>query len=402
LVGLEDIFMRIIRSNIFRNRDLLKPDYVPEKLPHREKEIRKLGSILAPVLKGSRPSNVFIYGLTGTGKTAVTKYVTKRLMVTAKKFNVNVKVAYVNTRQSDTPYRVLMELAESVGVKVPFTGIPAAEVYRRFIRGLENFHASLIVILDEIDYLVKKHGDDILYRLSRTNEVLRNSEISIIGITNDIKFSEILDPRIKSSLGEVEIVFPPYDAVQLEDILSERAKEAFYENTLDDGVIPLCAALAAKEHGDARKALDLLRVAGELAEQEGINKVTIDHVWKARDELEKDKVSEVVRTMPLHGKLVLASIYRLQMRKTSPPSTGEIYSEYRVLCEKLDAAPLTYRRISDIVNELDMLGLIEAKIVSRGRYGRTKIVKLNVQPRIIEEVMLEDKYLEELFPKKHS
>ena len=391
---LEDIFLRVIRSSIFRNRDILKPDYVPDRLPHREREIRKLGSILAPVLKGSRPSNVFIYGLTGTGKTAVTKYVTRKLVETAKKFNANVKVAYVNTRQSDTPYRVLMELAESVGVKVPFTGIPAAEVYRRFIRGLENLSATLIVILDEIDYLVKKHGDDILYRLSRTNEILSNSEISMIGITNDVRFSEILDPRIKSSLGEVEMVFPPYDAVQLEDILSERAKEAFYEGTLDDGVIPLCAALAAKEHGDARKALDLLRVAGELAEQEGAEKVTIDHVWKARDELEKDKVSEIVRTMPFHGKLVLASIYRLQMRKTSLPTTGEIYSEYRILCEKMDTAPLTYRRISDIINELDMLGLIEAQIVSRGRYGRTKIVKLNVQPKIIEEVMLEDKYLE--------
>jgi len=393
-VELEDIFLRVIRSSIFRNRDILKPDYVPDRLPHREREIRKLGSILAPVLKGSRPSNVFIYGLTGTGKTAVTKYVARKLVETAKKFNVNVKVAYVNTRQSDTPYRVLMELAESVGVKVPFTGIPAAEVYRRFIRGLENLGATLIVILDEIDYLVKKHGDDILYRLSRTNEILKNSEISMIGITNDVRFSEILDPRIKSSLGEVEMVFPPYDAVQLEDILSERAKEAFYEGTLDDGVIPLCAALAAKEHGDARKALDLLRVAGELAEQEGAEKVTIDHVWKARDELEKDKVSEIVRTMPFHGKLVLASIYRLQMRKTSLPTTGEIYSEYRILCEKMDTAPLTYRRISDIINELDMLGLIEAQIVSRGRYGRTKIVKLNVQPKIIEEVMLEDKYLE--------
>jgi len=393
-VELEDIFLRVIKSGIFRNRDILKPDYIPDKLPHREREIRKLGGILAPVLKGSRPSNVFIYGLTGTGKTAVTKYVTRKLVETAKKFNVNVKVAYVNTRQSDTPYRVLMELAESVGVKVPFTGIPAAEVYRRFIRGLENLGATLIVILDEIDYLVKKHGDDILYRLSRTNEILSNSEISMIGITNDVRFSEILDPRIKSSLGEVEMVFPPYDAVQLEDILSERAKKAFYEDTLDDGVIPLCAALAAKEHGDARKALDLLRVAGELAEQEGARKVTIDHVWKARDELEKDKVSEIVRTMPFHGKLVLASIYRLQMRKTSPPTTGEIYSEYRALCERMDTASLTYRRISDIINELDTLGLIEAQIVSRGRYGRTKIVKLNVQPKIIEEVMLEDRYLE--------
>lgn len=394
---LEDVFRKIIESRIFKNRDLLKPDYVPQRLPHREKEIVKLGSILAPALKGAHPNNVFIYGLTGTGKTAVAKYVAKKLQETANKYRVSIRFAYVNCRQSDTPYRVLIDLAESIGVKVPFTGIPTAEVYRRFVKGLESFSTLLIIVLDEIDYLVKKHGDDILYRLSRTNELLSNSQISLIGITNDINFSEILDPRIKSSLGEVEIVFPPYTAIQLEDILWERAREAFNNNVIDEGVISLCAALAAKEHGDARKALDLLRVAGELAEQEGLGKVVLKHVWHAREELEKDKVTEIVRTMPLHGKLVLLSILELERRKDMIPTTGEVYGAYRQLCEKIDVAPLTQRRISDIINELDMTGLVTAKIVNRGRYGRTKIVKLNVQLKLVEAVLSEDPRFEGFF-----
>jgi len=393
---LEDIFAKIMESKIFKNRDLLKPDYIPDKLPHREREIIKLGSLLAPALKGDRPSNVFIYGLTGTGKTAVAKYVARKLEESAKKFNAKVRFSYVNCRQNDTPYRVLVELCESIGVKVPFTGIPTAEVWRRFIRGLENLSTQMIVILDELDCLVKKHGDDILYRLTRANENLKNSQISLIGITNDLRLNDFLDPRIKSSLGGVEIVFPPYNAMQLEDILMERAKKAFYKGALGNGVISLCSALAAREHGDARKALDLLRVAGELAEQEGAEKVTIKHVWEARDELEKDKVSEIVRTMPLHGKLVLLSILKLERKKNKPPTSGELYNTYRGLCNLLDVAPLTSRRISDIVNELDMLGLVTAKIVNRGRYGRTKIIKLNVQHRFLEDVIAEEQRLRDI------
>lgn len=397
---LEDIFIKIMKSKIFKNRDLLKPDYIPEKLPHREKEIIKLGSLLAPALKGDRPNNVFIYGLTGTGKTAVTKYVAKKLEESAKKFNAKVKFSYINCRQNDTPYRILVELCESICVKVPFTGIPTAEVWRRFVRGLESLGVQMIVILDELDCLVKKHGDDILYRLTRANENLRESQISLIGITNDLRLNDLLDPRIKSSLGEVEVVFPPYNAVQLEDILSERARKAFYEGALDEGVISLCSALAAREHGDARKALDLLRVAGELAEQEGAEKVTLNHVWRARDELEKDKVSEIVRTMPLHGKLILLSILKFEKRREKLPTSGEIYSTYKSLCYALDIAPLTSRRISDIVNELDMLGLITAKIVNRGRYGRTKVVKLNVQHRFLEDIIAEEPRLREALRKR--
>ena len=387
---------RVTRSKIFRNREILRPDYIPDTLPHRENEIRKLAQILIPAIRGERPSNVFIYGLTGTGKTAVTKYVLKNMYSKSRERGYDTfAYTYVNCRHSDTPYRVFADLAKSVNVKVPFTGLPTSEVFRRFLRGLDKLNIVFIIVLDEIDFLVRKHGDDVLYKLVRANEILSKSKITLIGITNDINFVETLDPRIRSSLGEEEIVFTPYDSYQLEDILRQRAKDAFYPDVIETGVIELCAALAAREHGDARRALDLLRIAGEIAEREGTVKVTIDHVYKAREELERNRVKEIIITLPLHSKLVLLSI-ALQTKGTSYTTTGDTYNTYLELVKMLRIEKLTQRRVSDLINELDMLGIINARVVSRGRYGKTKIITLAVNYNIVIDALAGDPRIAEI------
>ncbi len=393
--ALDKVFSQILKSNIFINREVLRPDYIPDELPHREEQITKLGSILAPSLRGYRPSNVFIYGLTGTGKTAVTKYVVKKLYSKAVELGLDIIECYINTRQDDTTYRVILRLAECTNLRLPFTGISTAEAYRRFLRALDSRGSIMIVVLDEIDFLIKRQGDELLYRLTRSGDELHNSKISIIGITNDLKLVEDLDPRVRSSLGEIEMVFPPYNAIQLEDILKRRAKMAFNPNAIDNSVISLCAALAAREHGDARRALDLLRVAGEIAEREGSDVVTRDHVYKALKEIERDRVGEVIMTMPLHSKLVLLSILYLT-RGSGKTTTGDVYTYYKSLCSKIGIESVTQRRVSDIIGELDMAGIITAKVISRGRYGKTRIISLAVPEDIIVKTLKEDPYLEPL------
>lgn len=386
---IEEIVSRIEGARVFRNKDILRPDYVPEFLPHREAQIRKVASILAQGLKGYKPSNIFIYGLTGTGKTAVTKYVLMRLRRKAQERGAPFTYSYVNCRQSSTPYRVMADIAESLGVRVPFTGLSTAEVYRRIVSRLNKMDAIVVTVLDEVDFLVRRHGDDLLYKLTRINEELKSSSVSLVGITNDVKFVESLDPRVKSSLGEEEIVFPPYNAEQLEDILKDRAKEAFNPGVLEEGVISLCAAYAAREHGDARRALDLLRVAGEIAERRGDSKVTVMHVKQARIEIERDRVTEVIRSLPLHGKLVLKAVYELAGRN-GLTTTGEVYATYRHYCHRMGIEEVTQRRVTDILNELDMLGLITARVVSRGRYGKTKVIRINVDLDTLAKALGED------------
>jgi len=391
-----NIFENILRSpRIFKNREVLRHTYTPDDLPHRDEQIRMLATILAPALRGETPSNVLIYGKTGTGKTATVKFVGRQLEEMSKRLNVECKVHYINCELVDTQYRVLASIANALGRKVPMTGWPTDQVYEEVKKALDSKNQTVIIVLDEIDKLVKK-GDDVLYNLSRINAELERGKVSIIGISNDLKFKSYLDPRVISSLSEEEIIFPPYNAEQLKDILEQRAKLAFYDGVLDDDVIPYCAALAAQEHGDARKALDLLRVSGEIAEQENANKVTKDHVKKALKKIERDHIAEVVRTLPIQSKILLFGMIILEKSGHKKFTTGEVYTVYKNLCKRVGIDILTQRRVSDLISELDMLGIINSIVVSRGRYGRTREIKLDVPIEHLKKVILEDYRLEQL------
>jgi cell division control protein 6 len=433
---------------IFENKEVLRPSYTPEQLPHRDDQISNIATILVAALRGETPSNILIYGKTGTGKTASTQYVSQELEETSTRYDVPCEVEYINCEVTDTKYRVLAQLANEfiekneayVGERidelqslresvqagrrtlgdtsfrsvaaiddriesleadreewepVPMTGWPTDRVYSSFFDAVDYQERVVVIMLDEIDKLVEKSGDDTLYNLSRMNSELERSRVSIMGISNDLKFTEFLDPRVKSSLGEEEIVFPPYDANQLRDILQHRAEVAFKGDVLTEDVIPLCAAFAAQEHGDARRALDLLRTAGELAEREGADEVLEKHVRQAQDKIELDRVVEVVRTLPTQSKLVLFSIITLEEHDVPNINTGEVYNVYKQLCQDLDADVLTQRRVTDLISELDMLGIVNAVVVSKGRYGRTKEISLSVPIEETETVLLTDSRLAE-------
>ena len=234
----------LAQGEIFQSRDILRPTYTPSKLPHREEQINNLASILVPALRGETPSNVLIYGKTGTGKTAVAKYVGKELEEASFE-DMKCVVIYINCEVVDTQYRILAHLARHFDRDIPMTGWPTDQVYAEFRNALDEEKQVVVIMLDEVDKLVRK-GDDVLYNLSRVNSDLLRSRVSIIGISNDLKFTEFLDPRVKSSLGEDEIIFPPYDAEHIREILEQRANVAFCSGSLQESVIPLCAAFAAQ------------------------------------------------------------------------------------------------------------------------------------------------------------
>jgi len=431
---------------IFENKEVLRPSYTPHELPHRNDQINRMATILVSALRGETPSNILIYGKTGTGKTASAKFVSQELESTSQKYDVPCEVEYINCEVTDTQYRVLAQLANtfidqnqaviadrldryrdlrSAAVddpialadtefatlddldarieeletdademeEVPMTGWPTDRVYSTFFEAVDYHERVVVIMLDEIDKLVEKSGDDTLYNLSRMNSELDRSRISIMGISNDLKFTDFLDPRVKSSLGEEEIVFPPYDANQLRDILQHRADIAFKQDALTDDVIPLCAAFAAQEHGDARRALDLLRTAGELAERSQAEIVGEKHVRQAQDKIELDRVVEVVRTLPTQSKIVLFAVILLEKNGVHNINTGEVFNIYKRLCEEIDADVLTQRRVTDLISELDMLGIVNAVVVSKGRYGRTKEMGLSVPVEETEAVLLSDSRL---------
>ncbi|MEM2174827.1 MAG: orc1/cdc6 family replication initiation protein, partial [Candidatus Micrarchaeia archaeon] len=368
---IEEIFNSFIRQSIFKNKMALQANYTPETIPHREKQIAQVASILAPSLRLERPSNLFIYGLTGTGKTLVVQYVRNQLLKKAKELDVPLLIPYVNCKLkkvADTEYRILAELINKLGEKVPATGLPTDQLYRKLIEIIDTQKQIVIVIFDEIDQAVKKIGDEFLYNFTRINTELTKAQITVVGLSNDLKFLDTLDPRVKSSLSEEEILFPPYNALQLQDILRQRAKEAFKPNVLAEGVIEKCAALAAREHGDARRALDLLRIAGELVERDNKTIIDLEYVDKAKEKIETDKLLLAVETQPRQFQLTFLAIIQLlkkvkRERKEDKVFTGDVYNLYCELCKKTKTEILTQRRISDIIAEFDMQGLINARVM---------------------------------------
>jgi len=375
---------------------------MPEILPHREMETNNLASILVPALRGETPSNVFIYGKTGTGKTAVTKFVGKELLTKGEEIGKKVNFVYINCEVVDTHYRVLQNIANHFinewDERIPFTGWPTDEVYSKLKIMIEKQGGVTVIILDEVD---KLKGDEALYNLSRINTELKNAKVSIVGLSNDLKFTEFLDPRVKSSLGEENMIFPPYDAGELQDILNQRVEIALKPDCVESDVVPLCSALAAQEHGDARRALDLLRMSAELADRAKAPRITKKHVRLAQNKIEIDRIMEVVRTLPAQSKLILLAVlfqekHNKKMGTAGAITTGEVYEIYKDLCKRTRTDKLTQRRVADLISELDMLGIITARVISKGRYGRTRDIKFSYSVGEIMKILEEDEIVSEL------
>jgi cell division control protein 6 len=382
----------VINSSIFRNKNVLSMDYIPDYLPFREHQIKEIAAILSPILRHEKCSNILLYGKPGTGKTVVARYVLRKLAEKSQSMGLGHYFIYVNTRFCGTEYRVLWEISQQLGLSMPFTGLSIPELMHRLYSHLMRHKVRSVIVMDEIDFLIKSHGDDLLYELTRAK--LESGDyhgpvFTLVGISNDLMFKELLDPRVLSSLGEEEIVFPPYSVDELTQILNERASLAFKDGCIDDSAISLCAALSGSEHGDARRAVELLRVAGEIAERTGALRVTEEHIREASIRIESDRIYNAISTLPLHAKLLLASCVKLHNA-----TTGEVYKAYETLCRSCGIPPVTPRRATGILSELDALGLIQAEVVSSGRYGRTKRISLNnledVKVAILDEPFLKD------------
>ncbi|MFC2154421.1 Cdc6/Cdc18 family protein [Candidatus Altiarchaeota archaeon] len=400
---------------VFRDLSVLSPHYIPDELPHREEEAGEISKIVAPVLRGERSNNIFLYGKTGTGKTCVVKYVAKKLEEAAQKeqkipVDSKIKVLYSNCKIHSSRYQVLIHVLEDEFFQNKelrdsplegradshLTGLTPGDLYERLVKVINSNNLHLIIVLDEID--VVKDLDDLVYALTRINDELKHGQLALIGISNKYGFKDKLDPRSKSTLCESELVFKPYNASQMKTILQQRVKLGFKEGAIRDSEVGLIAAIAAKTNGDARYGLRLLQKTGEIAKREEKTLVTEEHVRKARNKVEEDLISDVVSSLPEHQQIVLYSIAEsllsgINQKKLSgldqeTLSSGEVYEAYEQISRKLNRKPRTLRWFREYLNDLEMLGLITLTISGKGVRGNTTLIRLGYSPQDIKRIVI--------------
>ena len=384
-------------KSLITNREILHYTYIPDTIPHRNTEQEQITQTLIPILKHSRPSNLLVYGKPGTGKTLVVKKILSQIQKRVEKTNFPIKLVYANSKEETTLYGLLVSFGRELGLgeeELPSTGLAISEVFKRLLKTIEENHYNVVFVIDEIDHLVHlvyKTGNDVLYQLTRANERLKKATLALVGISNDLTFKERLDPRVISSLGEEEIVFTNYTVEQLKKILEDRIQLAFIKDAVEESSLNLCAAMAGREHGDARRAIDLLRVAGEIAEREQSNIVKEEHVRKASQKIEEDKETTALRSYPLHEKLLIIAVM-----KASGFSTGEIYTTYKSLCKVIRQKELTQRRITQMLSDVELSGIITGKIIHQGIHGRTKKYKLTISPEMVKNTFKDELTFEDI------
>ncbi|XVH33394.1 Cdc6/Cdc18 family protein (plasmid) [Haloferacaceae archaeon DSL9] len=381
---------------IFANKSLLEISHIPsfDRIVGRDNEIRKLSEELRGAVQGYSPENVIIYGKTGTGKSLVSKYVSSQAVSNAHE-DVSVGFQYLDCSTDNTETQAVSTLARSfndpskTGFEIPERGLSTAAYYKRLWRILEQLYDVVIIILDEADLMA---DDDLLMKLSRAGESGNTDcRIGVIAISNKIEWAEDLNERVKSSLQPKELSFHPYDAQQLEEILQNR-RDAFKPEILDEGVIPLCAAYAASDFGDARKAIDILRHAGNIAFEQNAAAVTEQHVKDARTKAEKDRFKELIEGIPQQAKASLLALAVLSLNSEQKEfPTQLVYRQYQNICDNIGQDIRSERRFRDILKELAFLGIVDNRKENLGRSGGiTLLNRLVEEPEIVYEIIRED------------
>ena len=389
---------------IFEDESLLQISHVPgpDRIVGRDEYMSKVAQALNPAIFGGIPTHMFIFGKTGTGKSLISRSVSERLAVEADREGVTIEHVFIDCGEQDTETAIIKTIAQRLndpnetGVSIPDRGLGTSEYYKRLWRVVEIRTDVTLVILDEIDML---QDDEILRKLSRAgeNRSLTESNIGIIGISNKIDFPEELSERVKSSLARDELVFPPYDATQLTEILHKR-RDAFRDGVLEDGVIELTAALAAQEHGDARKAIDILRNAGRIAKKENADSVRESHVRAGKEKAEMDRFSELIDGAPAQAKAILFALTLLTEQEGQEAFTTErIYELYSSIATEIGMDVLSERRAQELLKEQDFLNVIQSERMGRGRgRGAVSEHRLLEDVGIVKRVLMRESRLAQL------
>src|SRR6056297_459109 len=376
-----------VQNSVFKDKGLLDPDTVidEDRIVGRDQQLDDIITYLRPALQGNRPPNMLLYGPSGTGKSLIINAVCQQVQELANAQGDRFGVIRVNCQTIKSHDRAVYRLVENAAIEVgadpgvPESGVSTDQKLNRFYEILSENFDSVIIILDEVDLLVGRQRDPndepayskLLYQLSRASQLGRiEGDVSVAALTNDPRFMENLDGRAESSFNPQDIVFPDYDANQLQSIL-ERRQDAYQDDVLEEGIIPLSAAFAAQDHGDARKAIDLFRKAGEIADRQGEETVCEEHVRDAQEEAERDRTLTQMQGLSTQKKLSLyatASVAVHSQRNLNAVPSTVAYRVYQYITDLLDADEKSRDSYLRYMSEAETYNFVTSEKRGRG-YG---------------------------------
>ena len=365
-----------VGKSVFKDQRTLSFDYVPQKLVHREAQMKRLITLYRPVVDSNISQNVVLTGSVGTGKTATAKRFCMDLKDFAEKQQKAVDWVLVNCRQRNSESSAVLHIVNHFQPNFPDRGFSITEMLRILRKDLEKRKVHLVIVLDEADVLLKKAGSDIIYKLTRFGEEgVESKELVSLMLISQKNVFDMLDASSTSTFKRTNMIeFGKYTLEELRDIVAQRAELALKEDAIDKDAVDIIAEVSS-EWGDARFAIEILDKSGMLADEEGAGAINVEHVRAAKAEAYSSITESKLKGLDRHQKLTLLAIAKASKGKAYI-TTGEAESAYKVACEEYSENPRAHTAFWGLLKDLDMLGVVSAKKSGPGISGKTTVITL--------------------------
>ncbi|MCS7107967.1 MAG: ORC1-type DNA replication protein [Sulfolobales archaeon] len=378
------------RVSLFKSKEKLYPEYLPSSLPHRENELKILTNIFKPMLltPGTISHKAMIVGGIGTGKTVTARMFGKEFTQIAKKRGLNTSYVHVNCHRDRTLFEVVNEVVRQLRLPVPQRGLSVREVLNYMLDLIDGENLYVIVALDEFDYFINVAGSDAVYFLIRVYDEFPDKvkRLNFMFISKSATSLSMLDPTTESYLMKNLIMFNPYRSHELYDILRLRAEESIFEGAVSDDVLKYISDAVGSDKGgpgNARAALEILLIAGEIAEREGLMNISLDHVRKACSIVEPNAVmlNDTLPYLSFHELLTLKAIATALAESGEPyVNTGVVEEVYSRLCEEYGIEPRKHTKLYEYIVNLRKLGILISSTSLKGRKGRSTYISISLMP----------------------
>ncbi|MFO7678262.1 MAG: AAA family ATPase [Thermoplasmatota archaeon] len=380
----------LFSSSVIKDLHVLDFDFIPEELPHRSEQLKKLAMMFKPLLKKSC-QNAMIRGPVGTGKTVIAKHFCNSLVRIARKQSLAIEYVHINCRKRSTDAMVLIGILNHFDKRFPDRGFSVQEMLQILNKQLQRRDAQLLLVLDEVDALIKKSGSDLLYNLSRfSDETMKaDNPISIIMISQKDVLQDLDSSALSSFKRSNLLVLHKYTRDELYDIITQRVKLGFHLGTVSEDSINLIADISS-EWGDARFAIEMLWKSGMYADEQHMQLVVPEHVRTAKAETYSVVTETKLKNLEKHQLLTLLSIAkRLQKDDSAYAITSEVEKIYAITCEEYQEKPRAHTMFWSYLKDIEGAGFINLKPSGKGQLGTTQLISLPDVPASVLRDKLE-------------